>query len=366
MSCQIVRHRNFTAVFLILLLFAGCVRARQGGTIEWPTHGWKAASPQSMGLDPGYFSEMERYINGNLPSVHSVVVVYKGRIVYEGYFSNSGPSYGATDLHPIASDTKSITATLIGQLIETGKIRSLDQKVLAFFPEYAHVNPDPRIEQLTLRHLMTFTTGLSYVEWSEFEAYRSSPDWNAWFLSRPFAYDPGTHFNYESPSSHLLSSIITRVTGTPAIRFAQKNLFAKLGISLPSWEQDPNGNSTGGWGISMLPRDMAKIGFLMLNDGVWAGRRLLPEGWVAMVSSVNSRGSFPPHRSSYGYNWWVANDTSTPVYYAGGMGGQFICIAGELDLVVAITSYWDRHHEENRSIIDRFLYPAIVNARTAD
>jgi CubicO group peptidase (beta-lactamase class C family) len=140
---------------------------------------------------------------------------------------------------------------------------------------------------------MTFNTGIKYDEkGDDWNSCYNSYNWNKNFLSRPFNHMPGTHFNYESPSAHLLSTIISKLTGKSALSFADEFLFSKLGISLPYWEYDNFNINTGGWGLSMIPRDMAKIGYLMINNGSWDGEQILPENWVDTVTSIYSKAPF--------------------------------------------------------------------------
>jgi len=177
-------------------------------------------------------------------------------------------------------------------------------------------------------------------------------------LELPIKNQPGHKFNYNSPATHLLSVILAKTGGMSLVDFADTHLFAPMGIKKRKWEIDANGNALGASGISLRSRDLAKFGFLYLNNGFWGGKQIIPTEWVMTSTRQQSTGG-SPEQEAYGYLWWVTTLTGHPAYFAGGYGGQYIYIIPNLDLVVVITSELDRPHRENRKIISDFIVPSI-------
>ncbi|MFX0107640.1 MAG: serine hydrolase domain-containing protein, partial [Candidatus Hodarchaeota archaeon] len=157
-----------------------------------------------------------------------------------------------------------------------------------------------------------------------------SPDWIQYVLDKPMADVPGETFNYNSGGSHLLSAIVNRTTGIPTQSYADTNLFQPLGISDYEWMIDPQGIAAGHIGLNITPRDMAKLGFLYLNNGTWDGEQLVPSTWVSASTQVQAPGQ------NYGFQWWV--DQSNDAYYAYGTDGQIIWVQPKNDLIVVFTS----------------------------
>src|SRR5262249_35764084 len=266
-------------------------------------------------------------------------------------------------LHHLYSVTKSITSALVGIAIKQGAIKSVHQPVLDFFPKLANVNRDRRIRAMTIEHLLEMETGL---EWNESRVpygtrrnsvsqMKSSPDWIHYYLSRRMVAEPGTMFAYSSAATHLLSAIIQRQTGITASSYAQERLFDPLGISNVQWTADPNGITTGGWGLYLTARDTAKIGYLYLNRGSWSEAEVVPPHWVdasttkhATVISAKDlryrlarllwwalrRDSLPVTSMDYGYHWWLPPFGG---YAALGYAGQSIFVVPDLKLVVVFT-----------------------------
>jgi hypothetical protein len=190
---------------------------------------------------------------------------------------------------------------------------------------------------MTLEDLLTMATGLdcsdSYLyAWRGLEQMLQTDDWIQFMLDLPMIEPPGTRFEYCNGASFLLSAIIQETTGMNAAAFAEAYLFRPLGISDVVWPANPQG-ITIGWGeLRMRPHDMAKIGYLYLNEGHWDGQQILPADWVADSTGKQIAATFT---SGYGYQWWVSGDG---IYLARGFAGQYIIVAPELDLVVVFTS----------------------------
>jgi CubicO group peptidase (beta-lactamase class C family) len=320
--------------------------------IPWPTEG---STPEQQGMDSELLVGMFDYIEQQKVNVHSVLVVRHGYVVVEAY----SPPYGRNIRHGTASCGKGITSALVGIAIREGYIDGVDQKVLDFFPTHSAAQSDPLKQSMTVEHLLTMTSG---IDWPESSASYSSSrnimnqmmrsqDWVRFVLDRPMAAQPGAVFNYSSGVSHLLSAIIQEATGTRTLSFARTHLFEPLGITRVYWPSDPHGIAFGAGGLWMTARDMAKIGQLYLQGGVWDGKQIVPAEWVeaSIAQQVNAHGPAP----YYGYQWWVR---SNGTFAAHGYRGQRIFVVPDLEMVVVFTG--DISGNAPSAILASFIVPA--------
>ena len=207
----------------------------------------------------------------------SLLISQNGKLIVEKY-ANGGAS---DQLHDIRSASKSILSAIVGIALKDGHIAGLDQKIIDFFPEYISDDIDPRIHDLSIRHLITMKSGFKIVESSKIYAqlYASS-DWVSHILHSPFEEQPGKKFNYHSLNTHLLSAALSKATGMSTLAYAQSALFEPLGITDIKWNQDPKGYHIGGWGLYLNARDMLKFGTLYLNEGLLDGISIVPADWI--------------------------------------------------------------------------------------
>ena len=299
----------------------------------WPTNGWRSASPESQGMDSTILARLTSAVADGRLGVHSVLVVRNGYLVAERY----APPYTAETHHVNFSVTKSFVSTLVGIAIDRGRLSDVRAPVVGLFPErdFTHLdNHDARKRALTVEDLLTMRAGF---EWSESRdahgGFEKSANWLDYVLDLPMAESPGSRFNYCSGCSHLLSEIVQQSTGTPTLDFARRELFAPLGIADYRWETDPDGTACGGWGLRLTPRDMAKLGYLYLNDGRWDDRQVVSAEWVrqATKTHVTLDDGF-----GYGYQWWTYRPLDA--YFARGKAGQLIVVVPSKSLVVVFTS----------------------------
>jgi len=327
----------------------------------WPTQDWKISTPEEQGMDSSTLDQLDKDINKQFPQIHSFLVVRHGYLVFEKYYSNQGEKLGKDDFHPLASATKTFTSSLIGIAMKEGYIKSVEQKMADFFPEYIPAGYDSRLKDISLENLLTMTSGFAWSDMYMAQDWENSPNLIKHTFGLKISNAPGEVFNYNSAASHILSGVVSAASMMKSKDFAQKYLFDPLGITNYSWPTDPQGNvggSGGPRGLALRPRDMAKFGFLYLNEGNWDGKQILTSEWIKQSTLMHNSGGWP-HGESYGYLCWVTETKGYSAYFAGGMGGQFIYVVPDLDLVVAITSDWDSHHEENRSLIAEHVIPAI-------
>jgi len=152
---------------------------------------------------------------------------------------------------------------------------------------------------------------------------------------------PGDYFNYNNGTAHFTSAILSKAVDTSTLQFAVENLFKPMGIETPHWEVDKRGINNGAAGLSLTPTDMLKIGRLYLNKGIFNGKRVVSEDWIAKVSSFKiSTHNIEPFGPEYGYLWWIGNKNKHSYYFANGYGGQFIVVVPDMELIVVATNRW--------------------------
>ncbi len=285
-------------------------------------------------MDSEILAKMFDYIRKENYDIHSVTIIRNGYLV-----ADAANYPFAQDLkHQLNSSSKSIISALIGIAIEQGYIENVQQPVLSFFPGRTVANLDEDKKAMTLEHLLIMSAGFEYRDsitdrWRNLEQLLEAKDWVQFMLDLPMAAPPGTIFNYSNGVSFLLSAIIQETTGMSAFEFAKVHLFSPLGIYDVEWLANPSGITTGYSGLRMRPRDMAKIGYLFLNDGRWDGAQIIPASWVAVSTREHISEPFWSG-NGYGYQWWTTYDG---VYSAQGYGGQIIFVIPEHELVVAFT-----------------------------
>jgi CubicO group peptidase (beta-lactamase class C family) len=343
--------------------------------------GWQTAHVSDVGIAETPLAEMvDRIRDGSYTNIHSVLLVRRGRLVFEEYFPGTTTGDGnyvewdRSHLHDLHSVTKSVTSALIGSAIDQGLISSVDEKISTYFPEHAAVFADGPRARLTLRHFLTMTAGL---EWDEHSypytdgrnshvQLNRSGDPIGFTLQLPVVAEPGQTFRYNSGLSIVLGEIIHRVTGLTADVFAEQFLFGPLGIQDYSWWTYPNGIVQTGGGLALRPRDMVRFGQLFLNQGTWGEERVISQEWVRQSTTWQA----PDTR--YGYQWWGirlhrhdnAFDLSDQVLEAAaavGRGGQWILVYPELDLVAVFTGGNDnRLSDQPLDILRRYVFPAML------
>jgi CubicO group peptidase (beta-lactamase class C family) len=299
-----------------------------------PELNFKSCSPEEKGLDTSLLEELRAKLNHN--EIRGCLVLRKGGIVFDYYQTEDIKA----SRQKINSCTKSILSALFGAALNKGLVRDIDIPAAEYFREYP-VWADERKKRITLRHLLTMTSGLSWDEAGErlfIRARDNEGDVIKYILSREMVNEPGTSMKYNSGCSQLLSAVIQKAAGLKTSAFAHEVLFKPLGITEFSW-QEKQGVSIGGTGIELTHLDMLKFGYLFLSGGYMGGQRIISEDWV--------RRSTAPHvftnseKLGYGYHWWCAStggpDAELAFFYAMGFGGQLIIVLPEVDMVVVFT-----------------------------
>lgn len=303
---------------------------------------WVVSTPTAEGIDPARIEDaVFRIRQGNYGSVDSLLIARNDKLVVEEYFGGMI----ADRAHTMQSVTKSVTALLVGIAARLGKLSTSDL-ISRFFPSYEPLaNDDPRKRAMTIADLMTMRSGF---DWDE-SNYAGSPlerlntcgcDWLRFVLDYRMRDEPGARFEYISGNTILLGGIVGSATGSRLDRFAAAQLFGPLGVVGESWAQgNPDGLPHAGGGLYMRPRDMVKIGQLVLDAGRWNAQPIVDASWVQLTTSRVSRGvrSWAGQSADYGYGWWLFTYRGSDVIAASGALGQWIFIVPSMRLVVAAT-----------------------------
>ncbi|HEY0866692.1 MAG TPA: serine hydrolase, partial [Fimbriimonas sp.] len=210
--------------------------------------------------------------------LHSFILQRDGARLAECYWE----PYSADRPHVLYSLSKSFTSTAVGLAVGEGRM-SLDDPVVSFFPDDVPEEVGPNLAAMKVRHLLSMSGGHAEERYDA----REDDNWVRAFLAHPVPYEPGTHFLYNSLGTYMCSAIVQKVTGETLLNYLEPRLFDPLGICEATWESCPRGINVGGWGLSITTNSIARFGQLYLQDGVWEGRRLLPEGWVGEATRAH-------------------------------------------------------------------------------
>ena len=316
----------------------------------YPDDKWRISTPEEQGMDSKNILEMFQKIHSSTLDYHSILIIRNGYIVTEAYWA----PYNKDTIHNVKSASKSIISTLVGIALEKKYLNNLHQKVSEFFPEYVH---DQSKQDISLFDLLTMKAGFNWMEDSGPSPY-DLENWN----KIPMRDKPGEKFEYNTTLTHMMSAILTKVSGESTKNFADTYLFNPLGIKSYRWTKGSDGYYHGGSDIFLTPRDMAKFGYLFLNKGKWNQQQIVSEEWVK--ESTSQKVKIPDNVSyaadlDYGYWWWIQEKG----YMAWGAGGQYIIVRPDLDLVVVITANGfddiNRYGEFFRSFLEENIYSAI-------
>jgi CubicO group peptidase (beta-lactamase class C family) len=376
-------------LFIAILLLASTSCAQEAGSSIKKI---LIKSPQQMndGLLTGKLSEsgidsikllkiLERINDNEYQAIHSILIMKDGRLVFEEYFPGYDFDYNAKEfkgnfiehdyntIHNLASVTKSVTSLLFGIAVDKGLIKGVNEKLYTFYPQdSAHFSGSKK--NITLQNLLTMSSGL---EWNENDIPYGNitndiiqlfivPDPLKYILSKPLKEEPGTKFYYNGGGTNLLGNIVQRTSGLRLDDFAQKYLFDPLGIKLFKWVYINPGFVYSSGDLRVRPRDMAKLGLLVLNKGVYNGNQVISKEWIEQMITKHV---FMPNDEGYGYQWWIKKyklgKKSFDSYYAAGWGGQRIMVFPELNTIVVFTCGNYSAKDPAQEIIYRYILPSI-------
>src|ERR1700722_6818824 len=387
-------------VFVGAVFSAQVVQVPAQRTAQWPTRGWAKGAHESVGLDEKVLAALDADLaNGKYSLVDSFTVIRCGTDVLDrtyphdygtiygkeaktrgplnahltgpyNYFDPAWhPYYHGTQLHSMQSVSKTVSSIIIGIATTRGDFKaSLDTPLLKYFDVAKVKNVDDRKRRITLRHVLTMTTGL---DWNEGVAYddpkndsslmEATDDWVQYVIDRPMAQEPGKVFNYSSGVSELLAYIFQKETGRDIEKYGAEYLFAPLGID-SFWKRTPLGLPDTEGGLFLSGAGLAKIGYLYLHDGVWDREQIVSKDWVkqSLTPFIDAEEGF-----KYGFKWWLLprTDREGYIWMARGFGGQRLMVLPEEELITVFTG-WDilKDPAGDRELVNRVL-PSVRERR---
>lgn len=285
-------------------------------------------TPEAQGISSETILAFIQAAEAQIHELHSFMLLRHGAIVAEGWWS----PYRADLPHMLYSLSKSFTSSAVGMAVAEGLL-SVEDRVIDFFPDKTPAEVSENLAAMQVHHLLSMATGHD----TEPDV-RKSRDWVKGFLAQPVVYEPGTHFLYNSIATYMLSAIIQRLTGTRLLDYLRPRLLDPLGIEEATWEQSPQGINVGGWGLKIRTEDIARFGQLYLQKGIWDGKRLLSEGWIARATTKQIDNGDDPNSDwaqGYCYQFWRCRHGA---YRGDGAFGQYCVVMPEQDAVLAITA----------------------------
>jgi CubicO group peptidase (beta-lactamase class C family) len=337
---------------------------------------WAAMAPEDAGFAPDLSARLDAAIAaGKLPNLHAVLVARGGKLVLERYFAGEDQSwgrplgriaFGPDTLHDLRSVTKSVVALLYGIALTQGKVPPPEAALVAQFPEYPDLAGDPARRRITIGHVLSMTMG---TQWDELSipytnplnseiAMENAPDRYRFILDRPIVGEPGARWTYSGGATALLGRLIAKGAGQALPDFARAALFDPLGISQFEWIRGADGTPSAASGLRLRPRDLARIGQLMLQKGQWNGRAVVPGSWLDTIAQERVTIEEPLR---YGYHWYLLASASAPRWIGAiGNGGQRLYVLPALDmLVVTMFGNYDQPDQRNGPLA---LYTEVVLA----
>jgi len=314
---------------------------------------------------------------GHLSGLHSVLVIHEGSIVAEKHYPGDDQRWGTplgeikhnrNRLHDLRSVTKSITSLLYGIALSEGIVPGLDESLIQQFPEYADLTSDPQRSKILIRHALSMKMG---TEWNEDLPYSDprnseiamerASDRYRFALDRPMVNEPGDWWTYNGGATALVGKLIAKGAGVPIDVYAKNRLFTPLGIKEFEWVSGADGVPSVASGLRLNIHDLARIGHLVLDQGVWRGNQIIPADWLDV--------SFTPHAKlrdglRYGLFWWLGPEGTPPYWVAGfGNGGQRLMISPANKLIVVV--FAGNYNQADAwklpvKIITEFVLPAVL------
>jgi CubicO group peptidase (beta-lactamase class C family) len=357
---------------ILAAALASTVAAAECTLPETRDDGWQIATPESVGIDRSILCPLAaRFEEWKEANIHGVLVIRRGKLVYERYFTGfdqlhaTGPAtvaFGARTKHDLRSMTKSFTALVTGAAVGRGWL-DIEKPVLSFFPDYADLR-SPEKDQIKVRHLLMMAAGLEWNDDPPFTneiALNRSADPYRYFLSLPVVQPPGTVFNYSGGATATIGAVLKQATGKTFEALARELLLEPLGISDVAWTRTGNGDVRDWCCFHLRPRDIAKLGQLVLQRGEWHGVQVVPAAWIETSTSAQITANTP---FRYGYQFWIYKQGAVDVVAALGQGGQRLFVVPALDLVVVTTAghYYGQGElsaRVPRTVFNDYVLPAV-------
>ena len=314
------------------------------------------ATPESVGVSSQSLIDLVDELNKKVDGMHGIVIMRHGKVISKGWWA----PYEQDNTHILYSLSKSFCSTAIGMAVDEGLL-SLDDKVVKFFPDDLPSNPSENLKAMTIKDLLIMGTG-NHNDTLGAIKKTTGKNWPKVFLAQPVEHKPGSYFRYNTGATYMLSAILHKVSGQKLVDFLKPRLFDPLGIDEYTWEEDPMGVNTGGYGLKIKTEAIAKFGQLYLQKGMWEGKRLLSEEWINMASSKQiDNGTNPKSdwNQGYGFQFWMCRHKA---YRGDGAFGQYCIVMPEQDAVIAINSGVQNMQQVLDIIWEKFLPSVKDNA----
>lgn len=358
---------HFSIVLSVWLIFS-CSQNEY-----YPAKQWRTSTPEAQGLKSDVLQAFsDELASGELGYIDDMLIIRNGYLVFSESYENDYDSlykatntapgqynYFDTDWHPyyqkgrlhtMQSVSKSITSLLIGIAIDKGQISNENVKIHSFFDDYDLSDLDERWSKITLKHVLTMTTGITWDESTipytdpnnSCAGMENSSDWIQFVLNQTMSAEPGQVYVYNSGATMLLAYILEQTTGMEVEDYCYQNLFKPLNIEKYYWKRTPKGLADTEGGLYLLPEDLAKIAYLVLHDGIWKNNQIVSKTWINKSVQRHVNTYYPSTRSyRYGYKWWIlpyANEENFAI--AGlGLGGQRPIIIPEYGIIAVFTGW---------------------------
>lgn len=308
-------------------------------------------TPESRGIPSEAIGRFIDDIKEKGLELHSFMMQRGGDVVAEAWWKPYTPEMP----HELYSLSKSFASTAVGFAVQDGLL-TVEDYVLSFFPSFK--NPCDNLKKMKVKHLLSMNTG--HTEDTMEDVFMRRGKFVNNFLKIDVPKEPGTHFQYNTGATYILSAIVQKVVGKNINDYLDEKLYKHIGISYPLWDACPDGISFGGFGLNLTTEDILKFSIFLQNKGVWDGKRLLNEKWIEEASSVQSDNNENGDENSdwargYGYQFWMCRHGA---YRGDGMFGQFCIVMNEQNVSVAITSGLEDMQSVLNSVWD-ILLPAI-------
>ena len=375
MICRGLPFKHTCLLIILLLSITACTHSppridefgkpQREYAYQAPTKiddGWHVSSLAEEGVNEEIINDMMTAIlAGNYPNLISIVLIRNGSLILEEFLYYNNRYW----LQEFRSAGKSVTSVLMGIAFDKGFIKGVNGKLLDFFPEFEKgPNWDTRKDEVSLHHVLSMKWGFdesgpaNHLPWY-------TENWISKTLNLPIVSEPGEKFEYHSAAPALCGPILESMTGMPVTEFAKEYLFEPLQISDYLWHTMSDGSTLTAGGMLMRPRDMGKIGYLILNRGQWHGRQILSEKWI----DISTRSYTSNDELGYGYYWWISKYKGGNLFYktifAAGHGGQRVMVVPELNLVAVFTSKPDdnpKGHTRILQIMGKYILPSMLDS----
>lgn len=366
------RIPKFLIFFLLIITCSCSLFTRKNSTFYW-----ERSTPLAEGINPLTIDSIHQEIlNGDFGLIDHLLLIRHGKVVLDNHYIHDykkiaekhdttnfmynydhpawHPFYNNTELHSLQSVSKSITSVLLGIAIDNGYIKNVNIPVMPMFSNYKTETGNELKDAIILEDLLTMRSGM---KWDESSLHipeenncvmlELSKNWVQYIMNQPMDTIPGTVFVYNGGATVLLGEIIKHTTGMHIDEWAEKKLFEPLGINNYYWKKSPIGEIDTEGGLYLSIYDVAKIGYLFLNDGIWEGKQVISKEWVKKSTSP----LIDINTISYGYQWWVLqkNYNKTAIFAGMGYGDQFLMVAPQYDLVLVING-WNIHEYPKKYI----------------